>query len=45
MTIPTLYLWPLGCLCALGALHAGFLLENAILTIVRTLTKGVASWR
>ena len=45
MTIPTLYLWPLGCLCAIGAIHAGFAIESAILTVLRTLSKGVATWR
>jgi hypothetical protein len=28
MTIPTPYLWPLGCLTALGAIHAAFWLDD-----------------
>lgn len=45
MTIPTLYLWPLGCLCALGAIHVAFACEDAIRTLARLISKGVATWR
>ena len=45
MTIPMLYLWPLGCLTALGAIHAAFAFEDAILTLARVIAKGVATWR
>ena len=45
MTIPTPYLWPLGCLTALGAITAAFWLEEAVLTLLRSLTKGARTWR
>ena len=45
MTIPTALAWPLGCLCAIGAVHAGFAIESAILTMLRALTKGITTWR
>jgi hypothetical protein len=45
MTIPLLYLWPLGCLTALGAITAAFAIEDAVLVIVRALTKGATTWR
>jgi hypothetical protein len=35
MTIPTPYLWPLGCLTALGAIHAAFWIEEAIVQLSR----------
>jgi hypothetical protein len=40
-----LYLWPLGCLTALGAITAAFWLEEALYALCRTLTKGLAAWR
>ena len=45
MRIPDLWAWPLGCLTAIGAIHAGFAIESAILTMLRTLTKGITTWR
>lgn len=45
MTIPTALAWPLGCLCAIGAIHAAFAIEDALLTLFRTLTKGITTWR
>jgi hypothetical protein len=45
MTIPTMYLWPLGCLTAIGAIHAAFAIEDAVRTFLHVLTKGVATWR
>ena len=45
MTIPAPYLWPLGCLTALGAITAAFWLEALALTMLRTLTKGITTWR
>jgi hypothetical protein len=39
MTIPTLYLWPLGCLTALGAIHAAFWLEEAIVQLCRRIRR------
>ena len=45
MTIPTMYLWPLGCLTAIGAVHAAFVIEDAVRIVVRLLSKGVATWR
>lgn len=45
MTIPILYLWPLGCLTAIGAIHAAFAIEDAALTLFRLLTKGIHAWR
>jgi hypothetical protein len=45
VTIPLWLCWILGCLTAIGAIHAAFAIESAILTIIRTLSKGVATWR
>lgn len=45
MTIPTAYLWALAPLTILGAIHAAFYLEELALHILRTITKGVQSWR
>ena len=45
MTIPTIYLWPLGCLTAIGAVHAAFAIEEMVLTVVRAIIKGSATWR
>jgi hypothetical protein len=45
MTIPLALAWPLGCLTALGAIHVAFAFEDAILTIARLVSKGVATWR
>ena len=45
MTIPTPLCWILGPLTILGAIHAGFAIESAILTMLRTLTKGITTWR
>ena len=45
MTIPLWLCWILGCLCAIGAVHAGFAIESAILTVLRTLTKGITTWK
>ncbi len=45
MTIPLALCWPLGCLTALGAIHVAFACEDAILTIARLVSKGVATWR
>ena len=40
-----MYLWPLGCLTAIGAIHAAFAIEDAVLTLLRTLTKGTNTWQ
>ena len=45
MTIPLALAWPLGCLTAIGAIHAAFAIESAILTFARLISKGVATWR
>ena len=45
MTIPTTLLWILGPLTALGAVHAAFYVEELILAALRTLTKGLATWK
>ena len=45
MTIPSALAWPLGCLTAIGAIHVAFACEDAILTLARLISKGVATWR
>ena len=45
MTIPMLYLWPLGCLTAIGAIHAAFAIEDAVRTLLGLLTKGLTTWQ
>ena len=45
MTIPMLYLLPLGCLTAIGAIHAGFAIEDAVRTLLRFLAKGTNTWQ
>ena len=37
MTIPTPYLWPLGCLAVLGAIHAVFAIEEVIRKIINAI--------
>jgi hypothetical protein len=39
MTIPIPYLWPLGCLAMLGAIHAAFCLEEIIVNVLRRLRR------
>ena len=45
MMIPETFLWPLGCLALLGAVHAAFAIEDAALALLRMLTKGTDTWR
>jgi hypothetical protein len=40
-----MYLWPLGCLTAIGAIHAALVIEDALRALARLLSKGVATWR
>ena len=35
MTIPVMYLWPLGCLAMIGLVHAVFALEEVAYKIMR----------
>ena len=35
MTIPVMYLWPLGCLAMIGLVHAVFAIEEVAYTIMR----------
>lgn len=35
MTIPTPYLWPLGCLAMIGLVHAVFAIEEVVYKIMR----------
>ena len=37
MTIPTPYLWPLGCLAMIGLVHAVFAIEEVVHQTVRRL--------
>lgn len=34
MMIPTMYLWPLGCLAALGFVHLVFAIEEALYRVM-----------
>ena len=35
MTIPVMYLWPLGCLTLIGLVHAVFAIEEVVHKIMR----------
>ena len=37
MTIPTPYLWPLGCLAMIGLVHAVFAIEEVIRKIINAI--------
>mgnify|MGYP003646286622 CR=1 FL=1 len=39
MTIPTPYLWPLGCLAMIGLIHAVFAIEEMLYEIINTIRR------
>ena len=39
MTIPTPYLWPLGCLAMIGLVHAVFAIEEMLYEIINTIRR------
>lgn len=45
MTIPTSYLWPLGCLTLIGLVHAVFAIEELLHHIVNRSIDAVQRWR
>jgi hypothetical protein len=45
MTIPVMYLWPLGCLAMIGLVHAVFAIEDLLHHIVHRSIDAVQRWR
>jgi hypothetical protein len=45
MTIPTPYLWPLGCLAMIGLVHAVFAIEEMVYKIMKKPIDAAERWK